>query len=61
MGITQGTTFTVTNPGDYRFGRTYRITGFSADKGGLRYAICEWIEEQGFKSSPIFYVYDLIS
>jgi hypothetical protein len=54
-----GAQFTVTNPADYRNGRTFQIVGFNADKGGSRYAVCEDVNEKGYKSSYIFYVADL--
>lgn len=58
-GIAIGTTFQVQNSGDYRYGRTYRITGFDADRFGVRFIVCEWMEEKGYKSSHIFYPGDL--
>jgi hypothetical protein len=51
-------TFTVQNPADYRFGRTYKVLGFQADKFGCVYAVCEWLGETGTKSSHIFYAED---
>lgn len=60
--ISVGTQFTVQNPGDYRFGHTYEIKGFNADRGGMRYAICDDVQDtSSIKSSHIFYIYDLIS
>lgn len=50
--------FTVENKGDYRYGRTYQVIGFTADKFGLVYAVCNWLEEKGYKSSHIFYAED---
>jgi len=50
--------FTVQNPGDYRFGRTYKVIGFQADKFGKVFAVCDWLEEKGTKSSHIFYAED---
>ena len=58
---TKGNIFTVTNHAHHYFGRTFEVIGFNADKGGMRYAICEDINERGYKSSYIFYVYDLIA
>lgn len=39
-------------------GKTYLVKGFNADKFGARYVVCEWLEEQGRKSSHIFYASD---
>lgn len=39
-------------------GRNYKVLGFSADKFGVRYAVCEWLEEKGIKSSHYFYASD---
>lgn len=50
--------FTVQNKLDWRFGRTYKVLGFDADKSGVIYAVCEWLEEKGYKSSHIFYAED---
>jgi hypothetical protein len=50
--------FTVLNAGDWRFGRTYKVIGFMADKFGKVFAVCEWLQEKGFKSSHIFYAED---
>jgi hypothetical protein len=55
-----GFTFTIENKNDWRTGRTYKVTGFNADKLGNKFAICEWIEEIGFKSSHIFYQEDFL-
>ena len=57
--ISIGTKFTVQNKADYRFGRNYKVTGFDADRYGVRYIICEWKEETGYKSSHIFYPNEL--
>lgn len=54
-----GMTFKVENKGDYRFGRTYKVTGFDADRYGVRFIVCEWIGERGYKSSHIFYPNEL--
>lgn len=51
-------TFKVENQADYRNGRTYKVIGFQVDKFGIVYAVCEWLEEKGFKSSHIFYAED---
>lgn len=58
FNVTTGQTFKVENRADYRFGRTYKVKGFKADKWGLVYAVCEWLEELGTKSSHIFYAED---
>ena len=50
--------FTVSNPTDYRFGKTFKCLGFRADKWGIVFAVCEWLEERGYKSSYIFYAGD---
>jgi|GEM_PF-4180173 len=39
-------------------GKTYLVKGFNADKWGVRYAVCDWLEEIGRKSSHIFYASD---
>jgi hypothetical protein len=57
--LTIGTQFTVQNKSDYRNGRTYKVTGFDADRYGVRFIVCEWKEEQGYKSSHIFYPSEL--
>ena len=56
-----GQIFTVTNRLHHYFGRTFQIIGFNADKFGGRYAVCEDINENGYKSSYIFYTKDLIA
>lgn len=43
----------------FHAGRTYRVIGFSANKFGARFAICDWLEEKGYKSSHIIYASDL--
>lgn len=56
--ISIGLTFMVQNKADWRFGRTYQVTGFDADRFGVRFIVCEWKEEKGYKSSHIFYPQD---
>ena len=56
--IQTGETFVVGNIADYSYGRSYTVIGFDADKFGKVYAVCEWNEERGFKSSHIFYSED---
>jgi len=43
----------------YHVGRTYVVIGFNADKFGCRYALCEWLEEKGAKSSHYIFAGDL--
>ena len=58
-GLAIGMKFKVANKGDWRFGRTYEVTGFNADRNGIQFIICEWKEEKGYKSSHIFYPNEL--
>jgi hypothetical protein len=58
FNVTANQTFKIENRADYRFGRTYKVIGFQADKFGVVFAVCEWIEERGYKSSHIFYAED---
>lgn len=58
FNIQSGQTFTVENANDWRFGRKYKVVGFDCDKNGLVYAVCEWTQEKGYKSSHIFYAED---
>lgn len=50
--------FTVENKLDWRFGRTFQVIGFQADKFGKVYAVCEDLNEHGYKSSYIFFAED---
>ena len=58
FNVTTGQVFTVQNPADWRNGRTYKVKGFSADKFGCVYCVCEDLGEAGTKSSHIFYAED---
>jgi len=59
FNVQAGSQFTVSNPGDYRYKRTYVVIGFQADKFGGIFAVCEWLEERGCKSSHIFFASDI--
>jgi len=58
FNVTTDQIFKIENRADYRFGRTYKVIGFDADRNGIVYAVCEWVEETGYKSSHIFYAED---
>ena len=59
FNVQTGSKFTVSNPADYRYKRSYTVIGFQADKFGGVFCVCEWNEEKGsIKSSHIFFASD---
>ncbi|HQU83932.1 MAG TPA: hypothetical protein PKY59_12430 [Pyrinomonadaceae bacterium] len=58
FNITANQIFTVENKLDWRFGKTFVVIGFQADKFGKVFAVCEDLSEKGYKSSYIFFAED---